>query len=88
METKIKQCPILFAYPYFYAVDACLWSLSNYIDWICKNLRILPQYKTCLDYFYDSLKQIHENIEIPSYDRACAEKLIIDKEVSVKMLLK
>jgi hypothetical protein len=60
METKIKQCSILFVYPYFYAVDA---SLSNYIDWICKKSAYLPQYMTRLDSFYDSLKWIHENIE-------------------------
>lgn len=84
VETKPQQFSIPF--PYFYAVDTSFWSLSDYIDWTCNNLRILPQYKTCLDDFYDSLKWIHENIEIPSYVRECAGKLIIDKEVNVKVI--
>ncbi|CAB4376386.1 unnamed protein product [Rhizophagus irregularis] len=79
VETKPQHPPVSF--PYFYAVDESFWSLSNYIDWICKNMRILPQYKTCLDDFYDSLKWIHENMVIASYFRECAGKLIIDKEL-------
>ena len=82
-EIDLKQYSD-YVYSYFYNVNVDSWSLCHYIDWICKNERELSRWDACLDNFYTSLNWIHSYREISSRIRAYAERIIANKDVSVK----
>ena len=67
---------------YFTLVKAGLWSLRDYIDWIC-NERDLPLWETCLTAFYSSLGWIVKQRSVPQLICVIANRIAEDKEVNV-----